>query len=67
MIYLRHQVKGEKEMEKNWNEMTRLEKLMQILDEEDEERKNKKIDEKLVIAEKRLDEILKQTFNRPIK
>ena len=54
-------------MEKNWNEMTRLEKLMQILDEEDEERKNKKVDEKLVIAEKRLDEILKQTFNRPIK
>lgn len=53
-------------MEKNWNEMTRLEKLMQILDEEDEERKNKKVDEKLVIAEKRLDEILKQTFNRPL-
>ena len=54
-------------MEKNWNEMTRLEKLIQILDEEDEERKNKKVDEKLVIAEKRLDEILKQTFNKPIR
>ena len=54
-------------MEKNWNEMTRLEKLRQILDEEDEERKNKKVDEKLVIAEKRLDEILKRTFNKPIK
>ena len=38
-------------MEKNWDEMTRLEKLMQILDEEDEERKNKEVNHQQTYVE----------------
>ena len=37
-------------MEKNWNEMTRLEKLMQILDEEEEE-KNKEVNHQQTYVE----------------
>lgn len=38
-------------MEKNWNEMTRLEKLMQIIDEEEEERKNKEVNHQQTYVE----------------